>query len=88
MPVTVIEISLEDGEVAPNGDRVALPKGTILRLRITSDRVDEVHVHGYDVEIPVTAGTIVIKNVTLDQVGRFEVESHEPAFTILQLVVS
>jgi hypothetical protein len=30
----------------------------------------------------------VKKEITLDQVGRFEIESHEPALTIVQLVVS
>ena len=65
-----------------------MAKGTILRLEITSDHDDEVHVHGYDIEIPVKAGATVTKDITLDQVGRFEIESHEPALTIVQLVVS
>lgn len=86
--VQVIEISLKDGKVTPNGDRIALTKGTILRLKITSDRDDEVHVHGYDVEIPVRSGASVTKDITLEQVGRFEIESHDPQFTIVQLVVS
>jgi hypothetical protein len=88
MTMQVVEISLKDGKVTPNGERLALTRYTILRLRITSDRDDEVHVHGYDVEIPVKAGASVTKDITLDQVGRFEIESHTPALTILQLVVS
>ena len=84
----VVEVSLKGGKTTPNGDRLTATKGTILRLEITSDHDDEVHVHGYDVEIPVTAGTTVKKEITLDQVGRFEIESHEPALTIVQLVVS
>lgn len=88
MTMQVIEISLKDGKVSPNGDRFALAKYTILRLKITSDRNDEVHVHGYDVEIPVKAGASVTKDITLEQVGRFEIESHDPPLTILQLVVS
>ena len=86
--VQVVEVSLKAGKATPNGDRLTVDKGTILRLEITSDHDDEVHVHGYDVEIPVTAGTTVKKEITLDQVGRFEIESHEPALTIVQLVVS
>lgn len=84
----VVEISLKDGKASPNGDRLSLKKDTILRLEITSDHDDEVHVHGYDVEIPVKAGAKVAKVITLDESGRFRVESHEPALTILQLVVS
>ncbi len=86
--VQVVEISLKDGKATPNGDRLTVEKGTLLRLEITSDHADEVHVHGYDVEIPVKAGATVTKDITLDQVGRFEIESHEPPLTIIQLVVS
>ncbi len=86
--VQLVEITLNGGRAAPNGDRLTLAKGTVLRLQITADHADEVHVHGYDVEIAVKAGGTVKKDITLDQVGRFEIESHEPALTILQLVVS
>ncbi|MFN8137324.1 MAG: hypothetical protein U0R79_07095 [Propionicimonas sp.] len=85
---TVIRITLADGKVDPNGQRVELARGSVLELVITSDREDAVHVHGFDLEIPVTPGASVTKDITLDRVGRFEIESHEPVFTILQLVVS
>jgi hypothetical protein len=88
MSATVIAISLKDGKVTPSGDRVALPKGTVLRLRITSDRQDELHVHGYDIGIAVKPGGTVTRDITLDKVGRFEIESHEPPLTVIQLVVS
>ena len=86
--IQIVEISLTNGKATPNGDRLALAEGTTLELRITSDHDDEIHVHGYDVEIPVKAGAAVKRAIVLDQVGRFEVESHEPALTVLQLVVS
>ncbi|HEY3340153.1 MAG TPA: hypothetical protein VGK18_16760 [Propionicimonas sp.] len=86
--VQVVEVSLRNGKASPNGDRLTLAKGTVLRLEISSDHGDEVHVHGYDVEIAVTPDATVTKDIMLDQVGRFEIESHEPALTILQLVVS
>ena len=86
--VQLVEIALKGGKTTPNGDRLTLAKGTVLRLQITADHTDQVHVHGYDVEIAVKAGATVKKDIVLDQVGRFEIESHEPALTILQLVVS
>lgn len=82
-----IAITLADGKAEPNGERVDLVRGQHLVLTITSDREDEVHVHGIDVEIPVAAGQTVTKDIVVDQVGRFEVESHEPALTILVLQV-
>lgn len=87
-PRQEIAITLAKGKADPNGERVSLAKGTTLVLTITADHADEVHVHGYDIEIPVKSGATVTKEILLDQVGRFEVESHEPQFTILQLTVS
>ena len=83
-----IHVTLAGGTTAPHGERVELARGTTLILRITADHTDEVHVHGYDIEIPVGSGAPVTRQIVLDEVGRFEVESHEPALTILQLVVS
>jgi hypothetical protein len=84
----VVEITLADGRAEPNGERVQVAKGTTLELVITSDRHDSVHVHGYEVEIAVQPGATVRKRIVLDRVGRYEVESHEPVLTILQLIVS
>lgn len=87
-PLQEIAITLAKGKADPNGERVSLAKGTTLVLTITADHADEVHVHGYDIEIPVKSGATVTREILLDQVGRFEVESHEPQLTILQLTVS
>lgn len=83
-----VQITLANGSAQPNGERVELTQGQHLVLTITSDRADKIHVHGYDLEIPVAAGETVTKDIVVDQVGRFEVESHDPVLTILQLIVS
>lgn len=82
-----VSITLADGKAEPNGERVELVRGQHLVLTITSDRDDEVHVHGIDLEIPVTPGAKVTKDIVMDRIGRFEVESHEPELTILVLTV-
>lgn len=87
-PTQEVTVTLAKGRVDPNGARLPIAKGTTLVLTVTSDHEDKVHVHGYDIEIPVGAGKTVTRQILLDQVGRFEVESHEPVLTILQLVVS
>ncbi len=84
----VITIRLANGKVSPNGDRVPLKIGDRFTLDITSDRDDTVHVHGFDVEIPVSAGGHVTKTLTAKQAGRYEVESHHPALVIVVLQVS
>ena len=85
--VTTIEIQLKDGKVSPNGDRVDLNQGDQFVLDITSDRDDEVHVHGFDKEIEVSAGQHVRVPMTADRTGRFEVESHHPELLIVVLQI-
>ncbi len=82
-----ISITLADGKAEPNGERVELVRGQHLILTITSDRDDEVHVHGFDLEIGVKRGAKVTRDILMDRVGRFEIESHEPALTLLVLTV-
>lgn len=85
---TTIDITLgPDGKVDPNGKKVDAEVGDTITFVITSDHDDEVHIHGIDVEIEVTAGETVTKQVTLEKSGSFEVESHHPAKIILILNV-
>jgi len=85
--VTRIEVILADGKADPNGEKVELAKGDAVEFVVTSDRDDQLHVHGVDVEIPVEAGETVTQRIVVDQTGRFEVESHHPELLIVQLVV-
>lgn len=85
--VEAILIRLADGKVTPNGEKMNVAKGTRVTLQITSDHDDTIHVHGFDVEKEVKAGEPATLTFTADQVGSFEVESHEPAKVILILNV-
>lgn len=85
---TTINITLgPDGKVDPSGKKIDAKVGDTLTLVINSDHDDEVHIHGIDVEIEVTAGETVTKEITLDTAGSFEVESHHPAKVIMILNV-
>jgi len=85
--VRTIEIELADGRVSPNGKRVDLSKGETFILDITSDRDDEVHVHGLEAEIKVKAGEHKKVELVAERTGRFEVESHHPELLIVVLQV-
>lgn len=85
-PVT-IAIALADGTVSPNGERVDLSLGQTFVLTITADHDDQVHVHGFDTTIDVPAGATVVKELVADRVGRYEVESHNPALIIVVLQI-
>lgn len=86
-PPKQITITLADGKAEPIGERVVLSRGQTLVLTITSDRNDQVHVHGYDLEIPIAKGQTTTTEIVVDKIGRFEVETHEPVFTVLVLQV-
>ena len=64
-----------------------MTKGETFVLDITSDRNDEVHVHGFDKEIEVAAGKHVTVEMVADRTGRFEVESHHPELLIAVLQI-
>ncbi len=85
--VRTITIELKNGRVTPSGDRVELTRGEPFVLDITSDRDDEVHVHGFDEEIEVKAGDHKKVELTADRTGRFEVESHHPELLIVVLQI-
>lgn len=75
---TVIEVSVAAGRVTPSPDRrVEVARGNNVRIVITSDHADEVHVHGYDLEQSVAAGRPTTIEFVADQPGSFEVEMHE-----------
>jgi len=85
--VVEVSVSVRDGKVAPPPRRVKVQQGADVRLTITLDVDDFVHVHGSDIEEPVEAGRpAMIELVAADQ-GVFEVETHDGGLTLLQLEV-
>jgi heme/copper-type cytochrome/quinol oxidase subunit 2 len=84
---TVINVSVKDGKVIPKAHRVKVKADSSVRIMVTSDVDDEVHVHGYDIEREVSAGQPVSIEFTADQTGVFEVETHETGLLLLQLQV-
>ena len=58
--------------------RPTIAKGDKVLLVVRTDAGEEVHLHGYDIEKPVTPGTPVRIPFTADLPGRFELELHHP----------
>ncbi|MEU7020907.1 hypothetical protein ABZ990_09685 [Streptomyces sp. NPDC046203] len=82
-----VDITVTDGSVQPPPSRIELKKGELLTLRVTSDRADTLHVHGYDRELPLSPGRTATLTLTVDRTGLFEVETHTSALVLTQLVV-
>jgi glucose/arabinose dehydrogenase len=85
---TVIEVRLANGAVTPPPGRVRVPLRSRVVIRVTSDVADTVHVHGYDVEKAVGAGTTTDIAFVADLPGTFEVETHDSALVLMQLQAS
>ena len=71
-------------------DRVLVEVGQTLRLTVTSDVADELHVHGYEIEAELPAGQAVTVDVPIGPTpgpGLYEVETHESGLLLFQLEV-
>ena len=84
---TEIEITVKDGKVSPATRRVEVSQGTAVRLLVTSDVADELHVHGYDIRQDLPAGQQATLDFTADLTGVFEVESEQSHLQLVQLEV-
>ncbi|MDQ1625053.1 MAG: hypothetical protein QOJ49_551 [Actinomycetota bacterium] len=84
---TEIVVSVVNGKVSPPTHRVKVSKDTHIRLLVTSDKADEVHVHGYNIERPLAAGKQVSIEFVANQVGLFEIETHKSGLQLVQLEV-
>jgi hypothetical protein len=84
---TEIVVAVKGGTVDPPTHRVKVAKGTEVRLLVTSDEADELHVHGYEIEKELPAGEQVTVDFTADQTGVFEIETHESELQLAQLEV-
>lgn len=74
---TVVTVSLADGEVETESKRVKVDQGSEVRLIMTSDEDNEIHIHGVDEYVDLTAGDTVTHDFTAEAPGTYEVELHE-----------
>lgn len=84
----LIAVTVADGEVTGDTGRVEVPLGRKVRLTVTSDVADEVHVHGVDLYADVSAGQASSVEFVADQPGVFEVELHDAGTVLTRLQVS
>jgi len=84
---TVVRVTVVDG--APKGGivRATVDRGDRVRLVVTSDVADEIHLHGYDVSRDVAAGGTVTLAFRATIPGRFEVELEQRGVQIADISV-
>jgi len=85
----IINITVADKQVSPNGEKINVTKGQTVVLNVTSDADDEIHAHnsGDGYELEVKAGEPTTGQFVAADTGSFEVESHHLEKVIAILVV-
>ena len=85
---TVIAVTATDGKVDGGVQRKRVPLGSTVTIRATSDKSDEIHVHGYDLKQDLEAGKPGEITFTAKIPGVFEVELEKAGNQLLELEVS
>jgi hypothetical protein len=85
--IRTLRVTVSGKDVSPAPARVPLAQGERLRLVVTIDHADEIHVHGFEVEREATAGQPVTIDLTGGVPGLYEVETHHPPLRLLQILV-
>ena len=86
--VRTIAVAYAGGQVTGTSGREQVRLGEQVVLRVSSDVAEEVHVHGYDLEVAVPAGGSADLPVSATIPGVFEVELHESGKVLYQLRVA
>ena len=84
----VVAVTVREGSVEGGARRESVDLGDQVRLQVTSDVADEVHVHGYDLRADVPAGGSVDVEFAADLPGVWEVELEGRGLTLVELAVN
>jgi hypothetical protein len=77
-PVTqTFDLGVTRGRLTSGPSTLALTQGDLVVLRVRSDRDDELHVHGYDLALPLAANQTTSLAFQADRSGRFDIELHK-----------
>ena len=74
--VTTLRITLKNAEPVGGVKTLTATKGDAVRIVISSDAPDEVHLHGYDIEREAEPGKPAVIRFKANLEGSFELESH------------
>ncbi|QGN57995.1 hypothetical protein [Nostocoides sp. HKS02] len=84
---TTLRVTVTGTQVSPAPGDFELKAGQTLRLTVTSNHDDELHVHGFEKEVPLTAGRPTTLDLVTSQPGSYVVETHHPELRLLTILV-
>jgi FtsP/CotA-like multicopper oxidase with cupredoxin domain len=75
----VTRIQMRAGQVVGGAQDIEVTQGDTVRIVVTSDAPDEIHLHGYDITRNPAPGQPARFRFNADAEGAFEIESHVAA---------
>lgn len=72
----LFELRVQQGRLISGPALIQVEQGEPVTLEITSDHADELHLHGYDLQLALPAGQPARLSFTAERSGRFEYELH------------
>jgi hypothetical protein len=75
-PPEVARIRIEGGAVVGGVKTIEAEKDELVRIVVTADAPDEIHLHGYDIEREAAPGSPARFRFKADVEGSFEIASH------------
>lgn len=87
-PERVFSVVVADGTVVGGVPRFEVSVGDLVRVTVTSDVDDEVHLHVYNLVVTVDAGVPTVLDLEATVPGVFEAELHHAGFRVFELQVS
>lgn len=75
----VTRLRMQGGSVVGGAQDIEVERGDVVRIVVTSDAPDEIHLHGYDITRNAAPGQPARFRFRADAEGAFEIESHVAA---------
>ena len=74
--VTTFNLKLKNAEIVGGAQTLTAKKDDIVRIVVSTDAPDQVHLHGYDIEKEATPAKPAVIRFKANIEGSFELESH------------
>lgn len=72
----LFELSIRNGKLVADERVIRVRQGDVVTLRWTTDKALTIHLHGYDIETPLSPAAPVSMRFTARASGRFPIEIH------------
>jgi len=84
----VLAYTVTNGKVVRGDRRPSVKRGKLVRIVVTVNKGEELHLHGYDLERVLRPGKAAVMQFTARLTGRFELELHDPDIVVARLSVT